>query len=125
MSNDIKNLRIEALEWAERNLVGKQIFSTPIQKFIYFSGNGVDHALSNNYEYAEIEFKIIKQLPRILLEAQYAGDEKNYKKSKLGRERFHTFYTLAEVDGILHKVWIKAIEYTNKRIYFYDFGIAK
>lgn len=102
---NITKLRQEIWNWAKNSGLNKRVFfSVPIGKMVYFSPKGLKHSISKHHGYAELELKLVKQLPKILVDAYYMGFNPNDRGDQ-SIAGVHDFY--------------------NIKAFYYDHGIIR
>ena len=111
----------EALEWAEKNLIGKSVFRDDIKKHILFTRQGVKHAVnsgSNNVKSKFIYDAFEKLKSSVLIDIQ--NDNKNRRQIK----KVYVFFNEWTLGGESFFVRMYAREGENGTIY-YDHSFVK
>ena len=116
-----KDIR-DAIEWAERNLVGKSFKHSEISKKINFTKKGIKHAVSARTYSNKIKF--IYSLPNALLDAELIDVRKD-KKQRLQIIKVYVLSTIWINNGEKYFVRIYLREQINGVIYYDHFIIKK
>jgi hypothetical protein len=120
--SEINLLRIEIWQWVkESGLEGKILYSVPLNKLVHFSHKGLKHAISVHHGYPEIELELVRQLPRILVDAYYVGFSPNKDGNPL-IIGVHDFYNIVIHENKIYQIWLKVKE-TRDKTFYYDHGV--
>jgi hypothetical protein len=121
---NITKLRQEIWTWAKKSGLNKRVFfSVPINRLVFFSPKGIKHSISMHHGYPELELNLVKQLPKILVDAYYVGFNPNNSgdQSVVG---VHDFYNIVVFEAKIYEIWLKVKE-TKEKAFYYDHGIIR
>ena len=120
--SEVNLLRREIWKWyKESGLETKVLYSIPINKLVHFSPKGLKHAISIHHGHPEIELELVKQLPKILVDAYYVGFSPNKDGNPL-IFGVHDFYNIVIHKKKIYQIWLRVKE-TREKAFYYDHGV--
>lgn len=125
--DDLGDIRKAVLKYLDDNkIIGKRLYIVPIQKIVTISKQGIKHVVSKRYgarDHQEVRIKLLKNIPKIIVDSYYMGFEKNTKKSE-NIVGVHNFHAITVYERKIYSVWIKVKE-TRDLTFVYDMGIIQ